>query len=152
MAFALIAAALFAFVIAGWAIIAAGYLVVGLGYLIYGAVIATGYVLSAAGWLIWHTARISYRVLDWTVDRLAPPIAARWHQWRDSRAVSAAPQTAERRPPVKEIGVVHWGYGHLNPARFPVRELPAAPRRRSCAVARRSRQVPAGSRRRSLPG
>ena len=72
----------------------AGYLVVGLGYLVYGAVVATGYVLFAAGWLIWHTARISYRVLDWTVDKCAPPIAARWHRWRDSRAVPE-PVTAE---------------------------------------------------------
>jgi hypothetical protein len=90
-------------------------------------------VLFAAGWLIWHTFRIAYRVLDWTVDKCAPPIAARWHQWRASRAVSA-PVTAEHRPPVKEIGVVHWGYGHLNLARTKVRELPA---RRSSSLARR---------------
>ena len=136
---------------AGWAIVGLGYLAVGLGYLVYGAVVATGYVLFAAGWLIWHTFRIGYRVLDWTADRGAPPIAARWHRRRDSRAVTA-PVTAERRPPVKEIGVVHWGYGHLDLARRQVRELPVAPLRRSCAVVRRSRRVPAGPRRRSLPG
>ena len=59
---------------AGWAIVGLGYLAVGLGYLVYGAVVATGYVLFAAGWLIWHTFRIGYRVLDWTVDRCAPPM------------------------------------------------------------------------------
>jgi len=151
MAFAVIAAALFAFVIAGWAIIAAGYLVVGLGYLAYGAVVATGYVLFAAGWLIWHTARISYRVVDWTVDKCAPPIAARWHQWRDSRASAPEPVT-QKWPPVREANseIVHWGFGVLNPARTKVRELPAAPSRRSCAVVRRSRRVPAGRGRRSL--
>ena len=133
---------------AGWAIVGLGYLAVGLGYLVYGAVVATGYVLFAAGWLIWHTFRIGDRVLDWTVDTCAPPIAARWHRWRDSRAVTA-PVTAERRPPVKEIGVVHWGYGHLNPARFPVRELPP---RKSRAVARRWSPGRVGPRRRSLRG
>ena len=150
MAFAVIAAALFAFVIAGWAIIAAGYLVVGLGYLAYGAVVATGYVLFAAGWLIWHTARISYRVLDWTVDKCAPPIAARWHQWRDSRASAPEPVT-QKWPPVREANseIVHWGYGALNPAITKVRELPKA--RTSCLVTRRSRRVRA-PRRRSLRG
>jgi len=139
---------LFILIVAGYLVIGAGYLVVGLGYLVYGAVVAAGYVLFAAGWLIWHTARLSYRILDWTVDKCAPPIAARWHRWRDNRAVTA-PVTAERRPPVKEIGVVHWGYGHLNPARFPVRELPT---RKSSAVARRWRPDPADPRRQSLRG
>ena len=133
---------------AGWAIVGLGYLAVGLGYLVYGAVVATGYVLFAAGWLIWHTFRIGYRVLDWTVDKCAPPIAARWHRWRDSRAVTA-PVTAERRPPVKEIGVVHWGYGHLDLARRQVRELPP---RKSRAVARRWSPGRVGPRRRSLRG
>ena len=108
-----IAAALFAVVAALWLLRAAIYLVIGAGYVLFYGTIAAGYVLFAAGWLIWHTARLSYRILDWTVDKCAPPIAAQWHQWRESRAVTA-PVTAERRPPVKEIGVVHWGYGHLN--------------------------------------
>jgi len=142
---------LFLIIVAGYLIIGVGYLVVGLGYVLYAAAVAAGWVLFIAGWLIWHTARLSYRLLDWTVDKCAPPIAARWHRWRDSRAVTAR-LTAERRPPVKEIGVVHWGYGHLDLARRQVRELPVAPLRRSCAVARRSRRVPAGPRRRSLPG
>ena len=133
---------------AGWAIVGLGYLAVGLGYLVYGAVVATGYVLFAAGWLIWHTFRIGYRVLDWTVDKCAPPIAARWHRWRDGSAVTA-PVTAERRPPVKEIGVVHWGYGHLDLARRQVRELPP---RKSRAVARRWSPDRVGPRRRSLRG
>jgi hypothetical protein len=136
---------------AGWAIVGLGYLAVSLGYLVYGAVVAAGWVLFAAGWLIWHIFRIVYRVLDWTVDKCAPPIAARWRQWRDSTEVPAPP-TAERRAPVKEPGVVHWGYGHLNLARTAVRELPAAPLRKSCAVVRRSRRVPAGPGRRSLRG
>ena len=140
---------LFILIVAGYLVIGAGYLVVGLGYVVYGAVVAAGYVLFAAGWLIWHTARLSYRILDWTVDRCGPPIAARWHRWRDSRTVTG-PATAERRfPPVKEIGVVHWGYGHLNPARFPVRELPS---RKSSVVARRWRPDPADPRRQSLRG
>ena len=133
---------------AGWAIVGLGYLAVGLGYLVYGAVVAAGCVLFAAGWLIWHTFRIGYRVLDWTADRCAPPIAARWRRWRDSRAVTA-PVTAERRPPVKEIGVVHWGYGHLDLARRQVRELPP---RKSRAVARRWSPGRVGPRRRSLRG
>ena len=133
---------------AGWAIVGLGYLAVGLGYLVYGAVVAAGCVLFAVGWLIWHTFRIGYRVLDWTVDRCAPPIAARWHRWRDGRAVNA-PVTAERRPPVTEIGVVHWGYGHLDLARRHVRELPP---RKSRAVARRWSPGRVGPRRRSLRG
>ena len=124
---------LFLVVAALWLLRAAVYLVIGAGYVMVYGTIAAGYVLFAAGWLIWRFCRLGFRALDWAVDRCAPPIAARWHQWRDSRAV-AAPVTAERRPPVKEIGVVHWGYGHLNLARTKVRELPA---RRSSSVAHR---------------
>jgi len=124
---------LFLVVAALWLLRAAVYLVIGAGYVLVYGTIAAGYVLFAAGWLIWRFCRLGFRALDWAVDRCAPPIAARWHQWRDSRAVTA-PVTAERRPPVKEIGVVHWGYGHLNLARTKVRELPA---RRSSSVAHR---------------
>ena len=124
---------LFLVVAALWLLRAAVYLVIGSGYVLVYGTIAAGYVLFAAGWLIWRFCRLGFRALDWAVDRCAPPIAARWHQWRDSRAVTA-PVTAERRPPVKEIGVVHWGYGHLNLARTKVRELPA---RRSSSVAHR---------------
>ena len=143
-----IAAAVFAVVAARWLLRAAIYLVIGAGYVLFYGTIAAGYVLFAAGWLIWRFCRLGFRALDWAVDRCAPPIAARWHQWRESRAVTA-PVTAERRPPVKEIGVVHWGYGHLNPARFPVRELPT---RKSSVVARRWRPDPADPRRQSLRG
>jgi len=108
-----IAAALFAVVAALWLLRAAIYLVIGAGYVLFYGTIAAGYVLFAAGWLFWQFCRLGYRALDWLVDKCAPPIAARWHQWRDSRAVTA-PVTAERRPPVKEIGVVHWGYGHIS--------------------------------------
>ena len=139
---------LFLIIVAGYLIIGAGYLVVGLGYVLYAAAVAAGWVLFIAGWLIWHTARLSYRLLDWTVDKCAPPIAARWHRWRDSRAVTTR-LTAERRPPVKEIGVVHWGYGHLDLARRQVRELPP---RKSRAVARRWSPDRVGPRRRSLRG
>ena len=124
---------LFLVVAALWLLRAAVYLVIGAGYVLVYGTIAAGYVLFAAGWLIWRFCRLGFRALDWAVDRCAPPIAARWHRWRDSRAVTA-PVTAERRPPVKEIGVVHWGYGHLNLARTKVRELPA---RRSSSVAHR---------------
>jgi hypothetical protein len=143
-----IAAALFAVVAALWLLRAAIYLVIGAGYVLFYGTIAAGYVLFAAGWLFWQFCRLGYRALDWLVDKCAPPIAARWHQWRESRAVTA-PVTAERRPPVKEIGVVHWGYGHLNLARTAVRELPS---RKSSAVARRWRPDRGGPRRRSLRG
>ena len=133
-------------------ILGAGYLLVGLGYVLYYGSIGVFWILVGAGWLIWQTGRISYRVLDWSVDKLAPPIAARWHRWRDCKVVPEP--VTPKWPPVKEANpeIVHWGFGHLNPARFYVRVLPAAPSRRSCAVARRSRRVPAGSRRRSLRG
>ena len=111
------------FFAAAFAFQVAVYLVIGVGYLVYGAVVAAGWLLFVAGWLIWHGAKVGYRVLDWSVDKCAPPIAARWHRWRDDKAV---PAQTERRPPPKEIGVIHWGYGHLNPARFMPRELPAA--------------------------
>ena len=124
-----IAAALFAFILLAWALRIAVYLVIGVGYLAYGAVIAAGWVLFAAGWLIWQGCR----GIDWAVGKCAPPIAARWHRWRGRRAVTP-PTAAQRRPP-KEIGVVHWGYGQLNPARTTVRQVPAA-RTRSLAARR----------------
>ena len=124
---------LFLVVAALWLLRAAVYLVIGAGYvLVYGTTSPPGMSCSppagcsgsSAGWVS----------VPWTGRSMgAPPIAARWHQWRDSRAVTA-PVTAERRPPVKEIGVVLWGYGHLNLARTKVRELPA---RRSSSVAHR---------------
>jgi hypothetical protein len=90
---------------------AAVYLVIGAGYVLFYGTIAAEYVLFAAGWLIWRLSRGVFRGIDWAVDKCAPPVAARWHQWRDSRAVNAP--TAQHRPALKEIGVVHWGYGHL---------------------------------------
>jgi hypothetical protein len=103
----LVAAALFAVIVAAWALRIAVSLVIGVGYLVYGAVIAAGWVLFAAGWLVWHGCR-----------------------------VVTAPVAAERRPPpVREICVAHWGYGQLNPARETVRQVPAA-RTRSLAARR----------------
>jgi len=126
-----IAAALFAVILVAWALRIAVSLVIGVGYLVYGAVIAAGWVLFAAGWLVWQGCR----VVDWAVGKCAPPVAARRHRRRGRRAVTA-PVAAERRPPpVKEIGVVHWGYGQLNPARTTVRQVPAA-RTRSLAARR----------------
>ena len=149
MVFAVIAAVLIAFIAAALAFRVAVGLVIGVGYILFYGGIAAGYVLFAAGWLVWHGSKLAYRLLDWSVDKLAPPIAARWHQWRDERVVPEP--VTQKWPPVREANseVVHWGYGQLNPARTTVRELPKA--RTSCLVTRRSRRVRA-PRRRSLRG
>lgn len=115
----MIAAALLAFVIAAWLLRAAVYLVIGAGYVLYGVVVAAGAVLFAVGWLVWKVARGT----GWLCARYVPAIADRFS--RPEKAVNAAPATAQRRPPVKEIGVVHWGYGQLSPARTKARELMA---------------------------
>ena len=125
---------LFLVVAALWLLRAAVYLVIGAGYVLVYGTIAAGYVLfaagcgcsgSSAGWVSVPSTGRSIGAL-----RRSPPGGT---SGATAGAVTA-PVTAERRPPVKEIGVVHWGYGHLNLARTKVRELPA---RRLSSVARR---------------
>ena len=81
-----------------------------------------------------------YLAADWVVDRCGAPIAAWWRRGL-GEAAPAAPVTAETPiPHLQGIGVVRYGFGHPNRARF---EGPVLPIRRCGGVVRqRARRAP----------